>query len=788
MWLERARWNIAAALAAGIVTAGLIGFVGLFGPVHSQAGSDIAALAPGGIGELAARTPDGFAGSASCANCHAAETRDWLASQHAHAMARATPETVLGDFDDARIDHHGSSARFYREGARFMVETEGADGRTAAFEVTDTFGLHPLQQYLVTFEDGRKQALSFAYDTRAEAEGGQRWFHLYPDQMIAPADPLHWTGGQQNWNFMCAECHSTALRKNYDAAKDRFDTLFSEISVGCEACHGPARGHVEWAGGARDPGVPHKGFASVAASRPAPDWEIDPLTGNPIHAVSRPAGDEVETCARCHARRDILSENWQPGQPLTQTHLPTYLSEGLFEADGVMQDEVFNDHAFRQSLMYARGVTCSDCHEPHSAKLRAPGAAVCGQCHLPERFEAVAHTGHEPGSKAPDCISCHMPARTYMVVDKRHDHSFRIPRPDVSARLGTSNSCNECHTDKPASWAAAAVERWHGPQRKGFQNWTDAFHKARRDDPAARDELIALASGPATPAIVRATAVSELQRFPAIVSDEAVRKALADPDPLVRIAAVQGQAGLPLDIRWQHVSPLLADPVAGVRIAAANLLADQPMNAIPIADWAKLEAAWREYETVQRLNADRAEARANLGNFLLRRGDGAGAEVEFLAGLKLLPADPALSVNLADLYRLQGRDGQVQEVLRRAIAAHPDEAAPYHALALALIRQRDYAQAIGALEQASRLAPENPRYAYVYAVALNSTGRSTESAEVVEKALRMSPNDASLLTLALNEALQTGDVARARPLVARLMLLRPDDAEIARLGARLEPR
>ncbi|MBN8914220.1 MAG: tetratricopeptide repeat protein [Rhizobiales bacterium] len=770
----------ASALATGILTAGLLAMASAV-----SAPREPAALAPGGIGALSEGAPPGFVGSAACADCHAAETRAWLSSQHAHAMSRAEPQTVLGNFDDARVTHPGSSARFFRDGSRFMVETEGADGKTAAFEITDTFGVHPLQQYLVTFPDGRRQALPFAYDTRTAAEGGQRWFHLYPDQTIAPSDVLHWTGMQQNWNFMCAECHSTALRKNYDAAANRFDTRFSEISVGCEACHGPARGHVDWAKGPRDREVPNTGFATVAALRPPADWTIHPTTGSPAHGVSRPAGDVVETCARCHARRSILSEDWRPGQPLTQTHLPTFLSEGQFEADGTMQDEVFNDHSFKQSLMYARGVTCGDCHEPHSAALRAPGSAVCAQCHLPEKFASEAHTGHAPGPKAPDCISCHMPARTYMVVDTRHDHSFRIPRPDLSARLGTPNACNDCHKDKAAGWAAEAIARWHGPERKGFQTWAEAFHDARGGDPAARDALIRLATTPAMPAIVRATAVNELRGFPSIATDAVLQKALADPDPLVRIAAIENAAGLPLDTRWRRLAPLLTDPVAGVRIEAANQLADEPLAALSAAERDRLVTAFGEYEAAQRLNADRPEARSNLGGFLLRRCDVAWAEAQVRAGLTLQPDLPALAVNLADLYRVTGREGAAQEVLERAIKANPDAAAPRHALGLGLIRQKRYGEALNELKRAYELAPGNARYAYVYAVALQSLGRAQDSAVVIREALSRTPNDADLLALALNEAMRSGDVERARGVVSRLALLRPDDAEIVRLQMRL---
>lgn len=768
------------ALAAGFLSAGLIA---LAAEVSARRTGE--ALGPGGIGALSAAAPAGYVGSAACADCHADETRAWLSSQHAQAMSRAEPQTVLGDFADARVAHQGSSARFFRDGPRFMVETEGADGRTAAFEITDTFGVLPLQQYLVTFPDGRRQALPFAYDTRPATEGGRRWFHLYPDQTIAPSDVLHWTGMQQNWNFMCAECHSTAVRKTYDAAADRFDTRFSEISVGCEACHGAARGHLDWAKGSRDPATPNKGFPSVAPQRPPADWTMDPATGSPAQAISRPDGDMVETCARCHARRSIFSEDWRPGRPLTQTHRPTFLSEGLFAADGTMQDEVFNDHSFKQSLMYARGVTCGDCHEPHSAALRAPGSAVCGQCHLPETFASEAHTGHSQGPKAPDCISCHMPARTYMVVDKRHDHSFRIPRPDLSARLGTPNTCNDCHADRSADWAAEAIARWHGPERKGFQTWGGAFHDARARDPAAREALIRLATTPAVPAIVRATAVHELRGFPSLATDAALEKALADPDPLVRIAAIGSMAGLPREMRWRRLAPLLTDPVAGVRIEAANQLADQPLAELSAADRDRLSAAFSEYETAQRLDADRPEGRSNLGGFLLRRGDVAGAEAEFRAGLRLQPDLPALAVNLADLYRLTGREREAQDVLQRAIKANPDAAAPRHALGLGYVRQKRYPEALDELRRAYELAPDEARFAYVYAVALQSLGRARDSAAVTAAALARRPYDLDLLALALNEALRSGDRDRARDAASTLSRLRPDDAEIARLSARL---
>ncbi|MFZ0122657.1 MAG: multiheme c-type cytochrome, partial [Xanthobacteraceae bacterium] len=191
--------------------------------------------------------PAAFVGSETCAGCHKSETDRWHGSQHQLAMQHATEKSVLGNFSDAGFDYYGVHSRFFRKDGKFLVETDGPDGKLAIFEIKYTFGLDPLQQYLVEFPDGRLQALSLAWDTRPKDKGGQRWFHLYPNEAIRHDDPLHWTKLNQNWNFMCAECHSTGVRKNYDAANDRFATRFAEISVGCEACHGQGSRHVGWA-------------------------------------------------------------------------------------------------------------------------------------------------------------------------------------------------------------------------------------------------------------------------------------------------------------------------------------------------------------------------------------------------------------------------------------------------------------------------------------------------------------------------------------------------------------
>jgi predicted CXXCH cytochrome family protein len=380
-----------------------------------------------------------FVGNEACAGCHRAQADLWRDSQHKHAMDHATETTVLGDFSGATFDYYGVQSRFFRKDGKFVVETDGPDGQLATFEVKYTFGVEPLQQYLVAFPDGRLQALSIAWDTRPKHQGGQRWFHLYPDEQIRHDDVLHWTKLNQNWNFMCAECHSTGVRKNYDSTADRFATTFAEISVGCEACHGQGSGHIKWAENTkrwwpfRQTPDPTKGLLVRFDERANVTWSVDTEKGNASRsALPLTLRKEVETCGLCHARRGQFSENWIPGHWLSDTHTVSSNERGLYHADGQMLDEVYNYAPFKQSKMFAAGVTCSDCHEPHSGKLRFDGDSVCLQCHASDKYAAVSHHRHEGLKPALACASCHMPERTYMGVDRRHDHSFRVPRPDRS--------------------------------------------------------------------------------------------------------------------------------------------------------------------------------------------------------------------------------------------------------------------------------------------------------------------------------------------------------------------
>jgi predicted CXXCH cytochrome family protein len=729
-----------------------------------------------------------FVGSETCAGCHRSQAELWNGSQHRRAMAHASEQSVLGDFADATFDHEGVRSRFFRQDGKFLVETDGPDGKLGTFEIKYTFGVDPLQQYLIEFPDGRIQALSIAWDTRPKQQGGQRWFHLYPGEQIRHDDILHWTRLNQNWNFMCAECHSTGVRKNYDAANDTFATNWAEISVGCEACHGRGSGHVAWARARQSwwpfgkTDDPRKGLVVALDERRDVAWWPDRQTGNPQRSVP-PAlvRREVETCGLCHARRGIISEDWIPGGSLSDTHVVSLLSRGLYQADGQMLDEVYNYGSFKQSRMFAAGVTCGDCHEPHGAKLRASAETVCLQCHAPDEYAVASHHHHEQASPIPTCASCHMPERTYMVVDRRHDHGFRVPRPDLTAKLGTPNACNDCHKDKGADWAASAVEGWYGPTRKGFQNYAEAFHAAWTGRANAASLLSAVAANPRVPAFVRGSALSELRPFASLSSIALARTVLADPDPMVRIGALDMLEDMPARQLWTMVSPLLSDPSRGVRIRAASLLAAVPTASQPASERERFERAAAEFVAAQHLNADRPEGRAGLGNFYARRRLVAEAEAEYRAALRLSPHYAPAAVNLADLFRQTGRDGDGETVLRTALAASPRDAGLHHALGLVLTRLKRGDEALAEFRAAAGLEPERARYAYVYGVALHSAGRVAEAIAILKESLARHPEDRETLSALVAFCRDAGDLTAAREYAERLLRLAPNDKDVARL-------
>lgn len=558
-----------------------------------------------------------YVGSPSCAQCHAAESQAWQASQHAVAMQHATASTVLGDFNDASYDFQGVESRFFQREGKYYIQTDGPDGTLADFEVRFTFGIAPLQQYLVQLPGGRLQAVALTWDARPREEGGQRWFRQYPTEPLDHTDELHWTRRSQNWNFMCADCHSTRVSKGYDAADDSFRTTYAEIAVGCEACHGPGSAHVQWA--RHKDSKPGKGLTVQLDERRGVSWARD-SAGKPVRSKLRQTEREIEVCAQCHSRRAQIAEGYRPGQPFLDHYLPSLLTPTLYHVDGQQQDEVFIWGSWMQSRMHAAGVTCSDCHDPHTQQLRAPGNAVCAQCHDAPRYDVAAHHRHPPGTAGAQCANCHMPQNTYMVVDRRRDHSMRVPRPDQSVALGVPNACNSCHTDRAAKWAAQAVHDWLGRDAAGYQTFAADFHAAESGEPSALDRLAGIAGDAAQPAVVRGSALARLAGSGQFTRDFAQRMS-QDANPLVRLATVQLADVMPAETRAAVLGPLLGDATRAVRIEAARSLAGG-QDRLPQELLPRWEAASQEYVATLQYNADRPESRVALGGF--QGGPGAG--------------------------------------------------------------------------------------------------------------------------------------------------------------------
>lgn len=692
--------------------------VGLFGCSQSS---------PQGLQQVRQGKPT----SETCQACHAAEYEAWRGSHHDDAMQHATPEAVLGDFAAAPLrwsrgdEVHQTS--FRREGDSFFMRTEGDLennlGANADFRIAFTFGITPLQQYLVEAENGILQCLPIAWDTEAK-----QWFHLAPEPPVG--DALHWTGRMQRWNMMCAECHSTELVKGLNAEMDSYETTYSELDVGCRSCHGSSEEHVRLAatwGGSQAPRAPgERGFGDA----------------------QDPARMELETCAPCHSRRSSLTEDWKPGQQFLDHYDPALLREGLYFPDGQILDEVYVWGSFTQSRMHEAGVTCSDCHDPHSLKLKLPEGLghneLCVQCHsvapqkerfptlLGKNYDTPEHHHHQAGSEAARCTTCHMPTRTYMGVDERRDHRMGVPRPDLTLDLSVPNACANCHDGKEdAAWATAAIDLWRG----GEQATSVANHR-QLDAQLARTFAGAQALGRATdaergvlfaklqgfvktldlPALQRATALELLADFgPSALGD--ITAGLQDKAPLVRATAARAlrrfpqSSGITLKLREARL-----DPVTLVRVAAA---------------------APEDYERYHELNADFPSSHFDRGMWDQAQGNFKACEARWRKALSLDPDFLPAVYNLSVLLSAQGGGAQAAELLASALDRHPQEGELAYSLGLQLAELGKQAESLVRLQLAAQLLPDRPRVAYNLSLAYSAVGDTISAELELRRAIRL---------------------------------------------------
>jgi hypothetical protein len=615
---------------------------------------------PAGAVAGAERSGSGYVGSAACADCHTEAAADWAKSHHGLAWTEPGPDTVTADFDGTTFTGNGMSVRFRVADGHYHADITESDGTRRDYSVHSVVGVEPLQQYLFETAPGRLQSFDVVWDT---AKGG--WFHLYGDDVIPPDDGLHWTGPYKNWNARCAECHATGFEKNYDQRTGTYASTQVEMGVGCEACHGPGADHLAWTERwqtTREPPPPLGGFTVDFADTEA----------------------AIQQCATCHSRREAHGDgNPLPGTPYQDAYTLALLRPGQYHADGQILDEVFDYGSFLQSKMYAAGVGCIDCHEPHTAERRAEGNAVCAQCHspagnprfptlVPAEYDSPAHHFHEAGSEGAQCKNCHMVERVYMGNDWRADHSFRVPRPDLAAETGAPDACTTCHAGQTPDWATATLAERYPESRHRGPHYGQVLAAGRADPAAAAGDLAALAEDAAQPGIVRATALWLAAQGAGPAEAERLAPLLEDADPLVRASAVQIQrAALPTD-RVPRLLPLLADPVLSVRIEAAKQMLDAPIARMPAATEAAFRRAMSEWQASLGNRMDFPETHLVLGGTALSLRNLPAAEAAFAEVTRLDPQQAEAWIMRVRLAAAARGPEAAREVLAEALARLPE--------------------------------------------------------------------------------------------------------------------
>lgn len=697
-----------------------------------------------------------FVGDTACISCHETEHDQWLASDHFKAMQIANDSTVLGDFNNKSYSADGITSKFFKKDGKFVINTQGEDGRYHDYEIKYTFGYFPLQQYLIEFDKGRMQATRQSWNSR-----DNKWFHQYAGQKISPNDWLHWTGNAQNWNTMCAECHSTNLQKNYNVETDSYHTTFSSLTVSCESCHGPAKAHIDYINGS----------AYKKGNKEKGSYLLMPKNSS--------QHDEMNSCFPCHARKSNISAHLKRSNEIMDDYIPEIPSTEFYHADGQVNEEDYTYASFLQSVMYKHRVKCSNCHNPHSGKLIISGNGVCNQCHTKKNYDSPEHTFHAKGTDGALCKNCHMPSKYYMGNDLRHDHIFRAPRPDLSVKYSTPNACNDCHKNKSAQWASDAIVKWYGSQRK-YHFSEDLIPGSKMNLPD-QAHLLKLINDTATPSIIQATAVHYLSNINDNNSLQTLIKLLDNKDAQVRYRAVSGLANFPPSQWVGVINPLLQDKVRAVRIAAANLLvtAGDPQITNDLKEpYSKALAELNEHILHQ---TDFATGNIMAADYFLKLRNYESAEKFYLRGLKKDSAMNYARLNLSTLYNMMGRNTDALSVLQDAIKTDPKNDRIYFNLALLYNEMNDPANVEKNLKKAIELKSVNPRVYYNYGILLQQRNQSGEAEKQYLKALALAPNDLDFNYALCVLFLQQNQLQKALPYAQTLKKYYAGNADVAQL-------
>jgi len=719
---------------------------------------------------------EGFIGSDKCAECHKPEYEDWIGSNHQLAMQLPTDKTVLGDFNNTKYTIYGVTSKFFKKDSVFYVNTEGPDGKHHDFEVKYTFGVYPLQQYLVIFPKGKLQVLTPFWDSRSKENGGQKWQHLYPDEYIASHDELNWARPLQNWNYMCAECHSTNVKKDYNPETLTYNTHFDEINVSCEACHGPGDIHEKWAEN-KDEKLKNMGLVFDIMDRDSAYWNINPKSGLVTRSSERKSQMQVEWCARCHSRRTQLTDEYTYGKVLEHTHMASTLDYPLYNDDGTNNDEDYVYGSFIQSKMYKKGVTCKDCHNVHSGELKAPKDNVCFQCHMPNQYQSTDHHKHKVNSTGASCINCHMPKITVMVVDPRSDHSIRIPRPDISVKTGATNACNNCHKDKTNEWSLDNFKKWYGNKYDTISHYGFAFNNVRTNKPNSQTDLNLVIKDKNVSNIVLGTAIKYQDYVNNPLAYENLKMALNSKSALVRRSALESLRSLAKEEQQKYALPMAKDTVFGVRYIANSFLYDMATENLSPENQLIIKKARKEYITQLLYYQDRSLGMSSLGVAAIALNKLDQAENYFKKAIETDSLNLIVQVNYADLKRMKGENDACISILKNVISKNKKFSMAYQALAFAYIRIKDKQKALKTFESATKNVPSDPQNYYYLAVILNDLGKPNAAISALKIGLKNNTNNESLLQLSYSIYRDQNQLENANKILEELKKLYPNSKQ-----------
>ena len=677
----------------------------------------------------------------NCVSCHEAAVSAWEKSDHAKAMDIATTKTVLGNFNNVKFEHYSQKARFYIEDNTFFMELNH-EGKSSIYEIVYTFGHYPLQQYLIKTDKGKYQVLPFAWDSRAKKEGGQKWFVIYEDEDIKQQDRLHWKQPLQNWNGMCADCHSDGLKRNFTIEKSSFDTSFDNINVGCLSCHGKMNNHT-------------KNKSIVKNTRTQPKV-INSWLRKVGKKTARWQGEKrdnsfMDTCFACHSLRSPITDGIDPKHAFLDQFTPSFIAPPLYYADGQIKEEVYVYGSFLQSKMYKAGVNCIDCHDQHTMKIKAQNNGLCLQCHSAEVFNKYTHFNHKAGSEGSKCVNCHMPTNRYMGVDDRRDHSFKIPQPHLSSKNNTPNACTNCHEDKDNEWAAENLKKWHGKPKALSTTYSD-FLSLQRGVPIQLAQHIAIINDENLNDIVRATAIVALVNTTGSLSNNVISPWVHSNKPLLRLAIAQIGRLIPANEQQLAFTQLLSDKYKSIRVAAANQL-----MGFDIVDAETMKKAFNELMLANNINAWRGEGNLNQSIIHTSSGHINKAVVSLQNAIKVDPYFSAAYINLADVYKNMGDTKNETKILLQALKAVPLDAMVHYSYGLHLIRSNNKANAVKAFSKAIKLEPSNPQYVYLYVLAKDSLGQTKQALMQLRLLITKVNNPEQLAQLGLSFSQKMGD-------------------------------